>query len=252
MANQDDGCHANSARTIPCRLYVRMLSLIIHIMINLLRSTIRLWNYNPANNDHQGDGWNGENFSWFSRGRALPPSLLYYEQGAPSLDNGARILPAIVRPYPTKTAGIPLRFEYELTTGTFTYEWANTKADSSDSVGPATSAAKIAGAPRSGHPQLTALETEIFVPSLITQGRKVVVQGLNSDDKFYHDESRQTLFIVARDVNPDKIHKITVSVSPPLTPAFELNGFWSEFGGRVALLVLALVIVGIIVIFAWA
>ncbi|KAF8237581.1 glycoside hydrolase family 5 protein [Tricholoma matsutake] len=196
-----------------------------------------LWNYNPSNNDQQGDGWNGENFSWFSRRRALPPSLLYYEQDAPSLDNGARILPAIVRPYPAKTAGIPVKFEHEMTSGTFTYEWANPK----DGSLLGSTSTKVFEAPRSGHPTITAIETEIFLPSLITQGKKVIVEGLDPDDSYRHDESRQTLFIVARDVNPDKIHKVTVSVSPPVTPAFELNDFWSDFSGRIVLLVLALI-----------
>jgi hypothetical protein len=205
-----------------------------------------LWNYNPQNNDQQGDDWNGENFSWFSRRRALPPSLLYYEQDAPSLDNGARILPAIIRPYPSKTAGIPLRFEYEMTTGAFSYEWANPTTDHL----PVSAVAKISGAPRSGHPRITALETEIFIPSLIAQGRKVIVEGLDPDDSHRYDESRQTLFIVARDVNPDKIHKVAVSVSPPLTPDFELNDFWSDFGDRVVLMILV-VLIGIVAFFVW-
>jgi hypothetical protein len=133
-----------------------------------------------------------------------------------------------------------------MTTGTFTYEWANPKTD-----GSLPSATKVYGAPRSGHPQITALETEIFVPSLITQGRDVVVEGLDSNDSYRHDESRQTLFIVARDVNPDKIHRVIVSVSPPLTPGFELNHFWGDFGGRVAFLVFTLVI-GVVATFSLA
>jgi len=245
MANQDDGRHANRPRAVPRWFYVSASQQpVVTRISNSLPS--RLWNYNPYNNDQQGDDWNGENFSWFSRRRALPPSLLYYEQDAPSLDNGARILPAIVRPYPAKTAGIPLKFEYEMTTGTFTYEWANTKTEGV--LGSLTPT--ISGAPRSGHPRITALETEIFVPSLITQGRKVVVEGLNSNDSYRYDERRQTLFIVARDVNPDIIHKVTVSVSPPLTPSFELNDFWSDFGAQVALFMLA-VLIGIVAFFIW-
>ena len=190
----------------------------------------RLWNYNPANDDQTGDDWNGENFSWFSRKRALPPFLLYYEQTAPSLDNGGRILPSIVRPYPAKTAGIPLRFEYEMTTGSFVYEWANPDAGAADV--PSVSAS-ISEPPRNGHPKITALETEIFLPSLITHGRKVVVHGLDANDSHVYDQSRQTLFIVARDSKPGKTHTIEVSLSPPLTPTFEVNDFWSDFGPRV-------------------
>lgn len=204
---------------------------------SLIARSDRLWNYNPSNADRTGDDWNGENFSWFSRKRALPPSLLYYEQDAPSLDNGARILPAIVRPYPAKTAGIPLRFEYEMTTGEFTFEWANTSPEGDASRGRAT----ISGAPRSGHPRITALETEIFLPSLIAQGRKVIVEGLDADDTHIYDERRQTLFIVARDTDPKKVHKITVSVYPPLSPTFEINSIWTDFGPRIIAFVIMII-----------
>jgi hypothetical protein len=51
--------------------------------------------------------------------------MLSHEQIAPALDQGARILHSIVRPYPAKTAGIPLRFEYEMATGVFVYEWTS-------------------------------------------------------------------------------------------------------------------------------
>ena len=71
-----------------------------------LHLCFRLWNYNPENNDKQGDDWNGENFSWFSRKEALPDS---YEQDSLSLGNGGRILDAVVRPYHAKTAGIPTK-----------------------------------------------------------------------------------------------------------------------------------------------
>ncbi|RDB17369.1 hypothetical protein Hypma_001831 [Hypsizygus marmoreus] len=201
------------------------------MMTGLERSLIgfTLWNYNPHNDDHVGDNWNGENFSWFSSKRALPPSLLYYEQDAPSLDNGARILPAVVRPYPAKTAGIPLNFEYEMNTGTFTFEWANPTATGDNSRATAT----VAGVPRSGHPNITALETEIFLPSLIAQGRKVVVEGLDSHDSHVYDEKRQTLFIVARDTDPRRTHKVTVSLYPPLNPTFDVNDLWTDFGPRI-------------------
>ncbi|KAF9023012.1 glycoside hydrolase family 5 protein [Hymenopellis radicata] len=189
-----------------------------------------LWNYNPANDDERGDDWNGENFSWFSRRRALPPFLLYHDQDSISLDHGGRILESVVRPYPAKTAGIPTKFEYEVTTGTFAYEWSN--ADSSpsskESVG-----VSVSTPPLSGHPEVTAWETEIFVPSMITQERKVIVRGLEKEDSFVHDEKRQTLFIVVRDRTPGKRHRVQVSLSPPLTPPFEVNDFWSDHRHRI-------------------
>ena len=188
-----------------------------------------LWNYNPNNSDVEGDNWNGENFSWFSHRRGLPASLLYFEQTASSLDNGARILQSIVRPYPAKTSGIPIRFEYEMTTGEFTYEWAN--PDLIDI--PTSSKYTVSEPPRSGHPILVARETEIFLPSLLAHDRKVVVRGLSVKDSYIYDEPRQTLFVIANDSSPGKKYKITVSFQPPSKPAFELNDFRGDFGSRI-------------------
>ncbi|TFK28296.1 cytoplasmic protein [Coprinopsis marcescibilis] len=176
-----------------------------------------LWNYNPDNTDVKGDDWNGENFSWFSRARALPPSLLDYDQTAHTLDNGGRILTSIVRPYPAKTCGIPVEMSYEMTTGAFSYEWTNSTM---------------------GMPTLLAAETEIFFPSLVAQNRELRVKGLEGGDRFVYDERRQTLYILCWDVKtPGKSHKIEVSVWPRLDdprPEFVVNDFWGEFGGQLA------------------
>ncbi|KAJ7178177.1 glycoside hydrolase [Mycena filopes] len=201
-----------------------------------------LWNYNPFNDDARGDSWNGENFSWFSKRRALPASLLYFEQDAPSLDQGARILPAIVRPYAAKTAGIPLRFEYEMTTGAFVFEWAVAASEADDN---AVASTKAAAPPLAGHAALTALETELFVPSRLTKGRKLVVRGLRPEDRFVHDERRQTLFVVPADNSPGTRHRIQVELSPPLDYTFELNDFLGDFGPRI--LSLLVMLIGIIV-----
>ncbi len=192
---------------------------------------LSLWCYNPSNDDKMGDNWNGESFSWFSRKRALPPFLLYYEQTAVSLDQGGRILPAVVRPYPAKTAGIPLHFEYEMNTGSFAFEWAN--ADSSAPVTKEEEKGKanrgVSSPPISGHPVVGNWETEIFIPSMITDGRKVVVDGLEPGDSYLHDEQRQTLFIVTGNRSAGKKHKVEVSLNPPLRESFEINDLWSDF-----------------------
>ncbi|KIK98867.1 glycoside hydrolase family 5 protein [Paxillus rubicundulus Ve08.2h10] len=184
------------------------------MMTGLERSlaSFTLWNYNPDNTDAYGDDWNGENFSWFSRRRALPSSLLDLQQSSFTLDNGGRILPSVVRPYPAKTAGIPLKFEYEMNTGKFTFEWTTTTATQ----------------------ESTARETEIYVPSLIAYGRKLVVEGLAPEDQYIYDESRQTLFVVQGDSAPGKKKKIIVSVCPPLRPHFDVNAFWGDFGELIA------------------
>ncbi len=191
-----------------------------------------MWNYNPDNDDKAGDDWNGENFSWFSRKRALIPSLLYYNQTAPTLDNGGRILRSVVRPYAAKTAGIPLRFEYEVNTGDFSYSWMIPHSDTTEpgvSGGPDTSTP-----PRAGHPALTSSVTEIFLPSFIAQGSKVIVQGLSKSDRSFYDESKQTLYITVADNTPGKVYDISVVLSPRLRAVFEVNDLWSDFGGHIA------------------
>ncbi|KIM41720.1 glycoside hydrolase family 5 protein [Hebeloma cylindrosporum] len=195
-----------------------------------------LWHYNPYNDDQAGDHWNGENFSWFSRRRALPPSLLYYEQDAPSLDNGGRILSSVVRPYPAKTAGIPLRFEYEMNTGTFTYEWANPIPGDANAKSPSTTKTnerKISKPPLTLHRPLLTRETEIFIPSQLTHGRNLIVKGLAQGDKYLYDERRQTLFVVTQDVvEPGRVHSISVSVDPAPRASFFVNDLWTDFGGH--------------------
>jgi hypothetical protein len=173
--------------------------------------------------------------------------LLYFEQDAPSLDQGGRILPAVVRPYPAKTAGIPLRFEYEMTSGAFVFEWAvPSKGEVKEKTSTAmTAAARISSPPLAGHLALKSHETEFFLPSILTRGRKVVVRGLGPEDRYVHDESRQTLFVVPRDNAPGTRHRIQVSLNPPLDPSFELNDLWSDFGPRIVSFLVMLI--GIIV-----
>ena len=178
----------------------------------VLQSFRSLWNYNPDNNDIEGDNWNGENFSWFSRRRALPPSLLDLHQTSFTLDNGSRILSAVVRPYPAKTAGIPISFEYEMNIGRFIFEWKVSDTTSKDTT------------------KAKARETEIFVPSLLTHGRKLKVEGLEPGDSYIHDEARQTLFIVHGASGTEEVRKVAVSVWPPLRPTFSVNTFWGDFG----------------------
>lgn len=92
-----------------------------------------------------------------------------------------------------------------MNTGEFTFEWTLTE-------------------------ESTSRETEIYIPSLIYHGRKLVVEGLGPDDKHAYDEFRQTLFVVHSDSSPSKTRKINVSVHPPLRGYFHVNTFWGDFG----------------------
>jgi hypothetical protein len=141
------------------------------------------------------------------------------------LDTGGRILSAVVRPYPAKTAGIPLRFEYEMNTGRFVFEWSNV---SEDHKAVAQDKASVNSPPLSGHPSIQARETEIFIPATIMEGRKLIITGLGPEDKYVHDPQRQTLFVVTADVRPCQIHKLEVTLDPPLKPVFVVNDIWGD------------------------
>lgn len=157
--------------------------------------------------------------------------MLDYEQSAPTLDVGGRILRSIVRPYPAKTAGIPLKFQYEINTGEFTFEWAipDEKSELPEKGKPL-----VSNPPRAGHPTLTSNVTEIYLPWLLAQGTKVAVRGLGPGDEHRYEPSQQTLLIITGDNTPGKVHKITVSLSPRPRSVFPVNDIWSDFGGQLS------------------
>ena len=180
-----------------------------------------------------GDDWNGENFSWFSQRRALPASLLDYDQTAPTLDNGGRILRSVVRPYPAKTAGIPLRFEYEVNTGAFSFSWATPGGSADGGV-------SVNGAPLAGHPPLRTNVTEIFVPAFLAHGSALGVRGLAEGDSFAYDEGAQTLYVRTAEAPPGTVHSIEVVLQPRLRAVFFVNDFWGDWGQTV------LVVLGVV------
>ena len=114
-----------------------------------------------------------------------------------------------------------------MTTGKFVFEWTN-PVQGSDK-------AEVDASNISRH------DTELFIPNLISRGRKLVVKGLGPEDRYYHDEPRQTLYITAADTSAGAVHKITVTLDPPLQPAFRVNSFWGDFGARLFILCACLV-----------
>ena len=133
-----------------------------------------------------------------------------------------------MRPFPAKIAGIPLKFEYEMNTGEFTFEWCNADPKSTSGSG------EISNPPLNGMAPLLAKETEIFVPSLITNEREVIVEGLEAPDSHHYDPTRQTLYIVTADCEtPGKKHRVKVKVRPEMRAKFEVNDFWMDHGYKV-------------------
>jgi hypothetical protein len=79
-----------------------------------LELNFTIWNYTPDNTNERGDQWNGEDLSIFSRDQEDDPA---------DINSGGRALEGVVRPYALKTAGEPLRMEFDLRTRVFTYEF---------------------------------------------------------------------------------------------------------------------------------
>jgi hypothetical protein len=77
---------------------------------NILHATI--WNYTADNTNARGDGWNTEDMSIFSRDQ---------QRGTGHLNDGGRALRAVVRPYPCRTAGTPLRLAFDMQQRRLTY-----------------------------------------------------------------------------------------------------------------------------------
>jgi Glycoside hydrolase family 5 C-terminal domain len=188
------------------------------------RSFFSLWNYNPENNDAEGDSWCGENFSWFGtahRRSSTPyPSLsalkrnseagaVSLHQSNTNLDDGGRILHAVVRPYAAKVAGVPLRWAYELNSGQVEFEWQEPKGD-----------------------DLRCRETQVFFPAmLLTDGRTIQVDGLDRETWRY-DGARQTLFIVppvTKSGTQGTKRSVVIRVDPPLEPLFMMTTHWQDF-----------------------
>lgn len=187
-----------------------------------------LWNYNPDNDDISGDNWNGENFSWFGdkRARLRPTVNPSYTQSDSSLDIGGRILHSIVKPYPTKVAGILLSTSYEVQTGEFSISWAFKKRKSGNFF---SSTSLIDIPPLDNLDNLACRETEIYVPNLITRGRKLIVQGVD-ERRWRFDESRQTLFVLNPSGDGGAAERVAIRVL--LDPSLQVTS-WSKGNGTV-------------------
>lgn len=136
---------------------------------NLLSGT--LWNYTADNTNERGDGWNGEDFSIFSRDQQSDPA---------DIDSGGRALPAIVRPYPRAVPGEPVRIAFDLQRRIFEFAFRD-------------------------DPAVTA-PTDIFLPRLhYARGCRVEV----SDGTVEVDLAGQR--VTYRHAAPGRVHRVRIS-----------------------------------------
>ncbi|KAF8695014.1 Cellulase (glycosyl hydrolase family 5), partial [Rhizoctonia solani] len=178
----------------PYKWHLRMMdALMTALERNLVGFT--LWNYNPCNDDAHGDSWNGENFSWFSQLRAAPDlsSAQSLSQSNKALDTGARLLSVLVRPYPAKISGYPIKFSYEPSNGSFEFVFKAFDPSRNKSI--------------------RSRETEIYLPTELTSGRKLIIDSEGSNLEWSYDHERQTLFVVH---SGEGVRTLRVSVDPPL------------------------------------
>ena len=126
-----------------------------------------------------------------------------------------------------------MSFEYEMTMGRLVFEWVTPEAHRNNvDLKPKTNVHTAFDPPLFGHPVLKSRETEIYLPSRLTHGRRLVVRGLLEGDRWVYDEARQTLFVVVKDTEGGRRHRVEVEVRPTPRVAFDVNDFWMDFGGH--------------------
>lgn len=135
----------------------------------------------------------------------MTPSSL--SQTDSTLDEGGRLLRVIVRPYPAKTAGIPLSFTYDPEAETFEFSFYNPAGGSAEALSSSEEIVESRG--------LRSRETEIFLPASLIRHRNLVVTQLTPQDRFTYDETRQTLFLIHGNMTPGHVHHIRVAFDPP-------------------------------------
>ncbi len=77
-------------------------------------TNVTLWNYTADNSNEYGDLWNKEDLSVFSRDQQTNPE---------DINSGGRALEALIRPYPIRTSGNPLRLSFDIKKQIFEYEF---------------------------------------------------------------------------------------------------------------------------------
>lgn len=139
---------------------------------NLLGFT--LWNYNPLNTAKHGDGWNDEDFSILTAHPYVADHHNQYHEKN-ELYRGARCLDVVLRPYAVKTAGKPIRSDWDPQTLHFEFEWKVSTIFTRDS-------------------RDKWRLTEVYLPAYHYGTRDLVIQV--SDGVFAVDTKKQSLYVL--------------------------------------------------------
>ncbi|GAA5943957.1 uncharacterized protein JCM15063_006127 [Sporobolomyces koalae] len=214
----------------------RMVDAILHAIGERGLASYNLWNYNPLNTDEWGDSWNGENFSWYSATDATPDRIKIAEDDAlrsgedpamAKLNVGARVLDAIERPYPVKTAGIPLRVSYDFHDLSFSFAYINPIPPVSTLATTMTSSETLETRSPDNPPivgfECLARETEVYLPKRRYgkwfKSGAVTVKVRDGDGEWRWDEELQTLYVLHVNQAPGYIHTVDISVERPPSAA---------------------------------
>ncbi|KAJ9114765.1 hypothetical protein QFC22_005641 [Naganishia vaughanmartiniae] len=168
---------------------------------------MNLWTYNPENCDEVGDDWNFENFSWFSQ-RQLDPRLCTGAQGA-ELDQGCRLNRQVVRPYALRTAGIPLKLEYQYRTGAFMYQFTNPLRLESSTIMKTSEKSSIPSSQT--HSQTPSRITEIFLPPWLAEASSKGKLAISCSDGTVRVDETQMRVFWTHEVNEEGfVHQISI------------------------------------------
>jgi len=156
---------------------------------NLISFT--LWNYNPSNTVAHGDTWNMEDFSIINQEDQARDLANWY--GNEPMYAGGRALPAIIRPYASKVAGIPQSTFWDRHSRRFCFTWVSISRVGKDAtVNP------------------LACVTEIFVPDYYFRETQPYV--VVSDGKAIYEPEKQTVHIVTDKNEPGTLHFVQICV----------------------------------------
>ncbi|MFW9773378.1 MAG: glycosyl hydrolase family 5, partial [Candidatus Thorarchaeota archaeon] len=93
--------------------HIKLLTMYYNALdANLLHST--QWNYTADNTNEWGDQWNLEDLSIFSKNQVVNPE---------DINSGGRAIKGFCRPHFIRCAGIPLKTEFNIKTGSFYLEF---------------------------------------------------------------------------------------------------------------------------------